>query len=467
VIKRSTLIWLLFLCSLAANAGVITTIRGTIEGANGYQIRLLTWADQVTLIEKKLASATIDAQGRFNLIADIQTTTYAFFAIGNVQGDIILEPGQAYEIAFDPYLSLDELETRNLILQREKLGFRILNEPTGGLNGVVQEASRMYNQFLANHYMDLYMKRYTVVDAFVDTFFLRFGGYTNPWIRQMVDYRIASLKLSGYKVSIEQAHDLWLNGVDFDYDHPDFMDFFNQLFSNYLTTRLKHYSYQDLKDLINNNKGYFALSEMVGRDTVLRNEVLREMVIIKGLGEILNHKDFEGSMVLNLLQQINATSKFREHRLIASNLIYLYTRFNKGAMASDFSLPDQAGLFHQLPLKQGKYLYLVFYMSNCIPCLSELQMLQSIYPLLKKELEVVAIGLDPDQEKFWRVTARQAYPWPVLHFNNDYELTDRYNIRNYPVFILIAPDGSFESYSVRQPSAQFKPWFEEVVLKQK
>jgi peroxiredoxin len=467
VIKRLLLILLFTTIAIALFGRGFTTIRGSIQGANGYQIRLLTWADQITFIEKKLATATIDEQGQFNLITELNSVLYAFIAIGNMRAEILLEPGRAYEIQFEPYPPLSFFETRNPVLQREPLRYTFINPASNDINSAAAEIDVAYNQFLSNHYMDIYLRKTQVIDAFIDTFFLRFGSLTHPWLRQMVDYKIASLKLSGYKITIEQANEIWLKNQDFEYAHPDFMEFFNQLFSNFLTTRLKHYTYREMMTVINDQGSYFSLTELVGKDSVLRNEQLRELVILKGLGEIYHNRDFNDGNILKMLNHIAGASKFKEHRLIASNLIYLNTRFDKGMMAPDFTLPDHNGKKHSISDYRGKYLYIAFYMSNCIPCLSELKYLESIYPSLKDKLAIAAVSLDPDTARYRKTIQQQTFPWTTLHFSNDFELTDRYQIKTYPFFILIAPDGSFEAYGARQPSAQFKAWFEEAVIRQK
>jgi peroxiredoxin len=465
--KRLLTISLFLTLTLSLSGRAFTTIKGHLNHANGYQVRLLTWSDQISYMEKKLASAVIDSAGNFNLITELQTTTFAFFYIGNIRADIILEPGRAYTLKFDDYPPVSYLETRNLLLQKETIGYTILNQSADDPNIAVANASAMYNKFLAKHYMDLYLKRHAVVDAFIDSFFLAFGSDNHPFVRQMVDFRIAGLKLTGYKVNLEQAHAAWLKEVDFDYSHPDFMEFFNQLFSNYLTTRLKHYDFSELKNIINVQGSYFALSEMMGRDSVLRNELLREAVMIKGLGELYHHRDFNEQQVLKILQHIAYSSKFREHRTAASNLIFLNTRFNKGMMAPDFQLPDRFGTPYSLSKSRGRYLYVAFFASDCVPCLSELTLLASQYPVLKDHLDIMVISLDPDTSKLWRIVEQHRFPWPVLHFNNEFELTDRYQIRNYPFFMLIAPDGTFETYSARLPSNLFKVWFEETILKKR
>lgn len=442
-----------------------TTITGKISGADSYKARLLVWTDQITFSEKLLASAPISSEGSFNLIAELREPTFAFIAIGNLRTGIILEPGKGYDLQFGNYPAESYLETRNLFLQNESLNYRIVNQIPDDLNLVANEINTTYNKFLAQHYMDVYKKRQPVIDSFIDNFFLLYGGYTQPYVRIMVDYKIAMLKLGSYKVSMEQAYNLWLSDQDFLYTHPDFMEFFNQLFSQYLTTRLKNYSFQELKNTINDQGSYFGLSELIGRDTVLRNELLREVVMIKGLGEIYNHRDFSKPQVLKILNHIALFSKFEEHRAIAQNLITLFTRFDHGRKAPEFSFSDKQGATKTLNDFSGKYLYLVFYTSNCVPCLSELEMLKTYYNDIKSGAEVVTVSLDPNQGKFWKSSVQQQYPWPVLHFNHQFDQTDQYGIRSYPVFILIAPDGTFEAYNARQPSSQFREWFEEVVLK--
>ena len=448
-------------------AGPVTTIRGSIQGASGYEVRLLTWADQVTYIEKKLATSPIDAMGNFNLITDLKSTTYAFFAIGNLRADILLEPGAAYEIHFEDYPSLSILETRNLLLQKESLAYTFLKQEDDKINDLSAGVEQMYNSFLSKHYMDIYLKRTSVTEAFLDSFFLKFGTVKHPWIQKMVDYKTAILKMSAYKITPEMAYNLWISDRDFEYHHPDYMDFFHQVFDHYLTTSLKNYTYDELIHTINNQGSYRALSELVGRDTLLRDELIREMVILKCLGELYHNRYFHQDQVLKILSFIGATSKFPEHRIIASNTIFQLTRFNPGKMAPDFSLPDEQGIPHSISHYKGKYLYLMFYTSNCVPCLAELTYLASIYQELAPDLDVLAVGLDPNPDKLWKTVEQQKFPWKTVHFNQDFELLDRYMIRNYPFFILIAPDGSFDTYGARQPSSQFQPWFEEVVLKQK
>jgi peroxiredoxin len=458
------LVFILLHCLFGHSQG-LATIRGTIHGATGYKARLIVWTDQVTYAEKQIARSDIDSSGRFNLIIDPGLYKYAFIDIGNLRAPILLEKGKSYFLQFKDYPSNQYLETRNLFIQNEGLEYQIINAVSEDPNLLIPEINKVYSGFLSKHYIDIYKKRTEVINQFIDTFFLNFGSCRHPFIREMVDYRIAMLKYSGYKVSLDQACQLWINGSDILYDHPDFMEFFNQLFDQYLSTRLKHYTFNELKSLVNDQGSYFMLSELMGRDTILINEQLREMVMVKSLGQLYHNKEFNKQQILKILTFISTSSKFPEHRLMAQNLLHLLTRFNQGKAAPDFILPDIKGNRRSLADFKGKYLYLVFFNSRCLPCMSELKVLESYYKELSDKLEVVVIGLDPDSVKFNKSMQAYHFPWPVLFFDYDFDLTDRYQIRNYPVFILINPEGLIEIFEARKPSEQFREWFKEMYMK--
>lgn len=459
-------ILLISFTTLVTMAQKPAAVQGTIRGASGYPARLIVWEDQISFTEKKVSSCTIDSAGRFNLVVQTGLFSYAFIDIGNARATILLEPGRQYNLIFNDYPTLQWLETRNLFLQNEPLPYTITGEiPDSDPNSLMQQINSDYSRFLAKHYMDVYKKRTEVINHYIDSFFLKYGSISHPFIREMVDYKIAMLKLGSYKITPEQTYDLWLRDRDILYYHPDYMEFFNQVFDNYLTTRLKHYSYSELKTVINEKGSYFALSEMIGRDTILRNEQLREAVLLKGLGEIYHNRDFSRENIQKILSYIASGSKFPEHRTIAGNLLGSFTRFNPGTTAPELNLRDSAGNNITIGQYRGKYLCLVFFTSNCIPCLSELKMMESYYQDLSERLQVLAVGLDPDSGKMARNLSGYRFPWTTVHFNHDFDLTDRYQIRSYPFFILIDPEGKIHTYGTRAPSAQFREWFEEITQK--
>lgn len=456
----------LFLSTLVMTAQKPAAIQGTIQGASGYPARLIVWDDQISFAERKLASGVIDSAGRFNLVAQTGLQTYAFIDIGNARATILLEPGIQYNLNFNDYPPLQWLETRNLFLQNEPLTYSLnAVNPDTDPNILMQQINRDYSGFLAKHYMDVYKKRTDIVNDFIDSFFLKYGSISHPFIRDMVDYKIAMLKLGSYKITPEQIHELWLKDRDILYHHPDYMEFFNQVFDNYLTTRLKNYSYTELKSVINEKGSYFALSEMIGRDTILRNEQLREAVMLKGLGEIYHNRDFSRENILKILSYIASGSKFPEHRAIAGNLLGSFTRFNPGTPAPELNLKDSAGNNITIGQYRGKYLCLVFLTSNCVPCLSEMKMLESYYQDLSDRMQILAVGLDPDGVKMVKNLGGYRFPWTTVHFNHNFDLTDRYQIRSYPFFILIDPEGKIHTYGARTPSHQFREWFEEITQK--
>ncbi len=442
-----------------------TTIRGIAPGAEGCEIWLIGHTDYISFCEKRLATATIDDKARFNLLVETKHTTYAIIAIANYRRGIYIEPGNAYELVFDSIKFDHETEQTNLFLDNTGFSYEIMNQASNELNNIINLFNADYNAFISKNYMALYDKRKSVIIPFIDTLKNKYSRFSNDFFETFAYYRIAYLESMVKNYRVEQSYNNYIRNKDFDFSHIEFMEFFNNLFDNYLLTRLKGYSYYDLIDVVNKKGSYHQLFTLLERDTLLRNVRIRELVIIKGLGELYNNMDFDQQNIEKILKFIAASSKFENHRSIAANLLYTLTRFNRGVTAPDFVLRDSTGNKYSLSDYQGSYLYLNFFKSGCIPCIAEFMALQSIKDNIEEDLIILSICTDHDENSFQAFLSEYSFDWQFLHFNRDYSLLDRYRIRSYPYYILIGPDGKILEYNAKQPSQRFNLWFRKIVAK--
>ncbi|MCK4639578.1 MAG: hypothetical protein KAT33_09175, partial [Bacteroidales bacterium] len=58
-----------------------TIIKGITKGATGKTIRVITYADQISYLEKTITKASINDEGKFNLEFDLQNTVFSYLAI--------------------------------------------------------------------------------------------------------------------------------------------------------------------------------------------------------------------------------------------------------------------------------------------------------------------------------------------------------------------------------------------------
>ena len=91
---------------------------------------------------------------------------------------------------------------------------------------------------------------------------------------------------------------------------------------------------------INNKRNYYRLLDALGKDPILVNEVIREMVLIKGLGEIYDNDEFSQENILFLLNQMTNATKFVQHKQMAENQIKQLTKLRPGSVAPNFEVKD-------------------------------------------------------------------------------------------------------------------------------
>ena len=110
---------------------------------------------------------------------------------------------------------------------------------------------------------------------------------------------------------------------------------------------------------------------------------------------------------------------------------------------------------------KGKWLYVGFIRVNDPNSLCEIETLahfrDSIYQL--GEMEFVTISCDREFQKLYHFIKNskkgERYNWTWLHFDGNFKMLDAFEVRSYPHFILINPEGMVESYSAPKPGDGF------------
>jgi thiol-disulfide isomerase/thioredoxin len=232
------------------------------------------------------------------------------------------------------------------------------------------------------------------------------------------------------------------------------MEFFNEFFKNYINDESKYINTNDLDRTINVEKSFPALLDSLGKDTILRNEVLREMVALKGLGELYYAKDYDKTAILSMLKYEKENSKFAQHIVIAENFITLFTRLAPGTLAPAFTLKDYNGLSYSLKeFNKDKYVYLFFWTKWCVPCLSEMDLIGKLITKYGTKVEFVGISADKEFMSYYNFMQNKKYDFTTLHWGNSTELLENYDVKAYPTYVLIGPDGKIVQYPAEAPSS--------------
>lgn len=123
-----------------------------------------------------------------------------------------------------------------------------------------------------------------------------------------------------------------------------------------------------------------------------------------------------------------------------------------GTAFPDVRLVDRDGNPVEFSSFAGKYVYIDFWASWCVPCCKEVPFLQK----LEKELEggniaFVSISIDSDRNS-WLKKMTQLNMHGNQLIDADGQLASKLNIRGIPHFMLYGPDGKLVAYSMTRPS---------------
>lgn len=444
-------------------------IQGNALYARQQQIRLKTWCDQVSYRDSVITQTFSDSTGHFELRFSLPQTTLVWISIGFSRAEIYLEPGKNYTITLFAPKNLTENPTINPYLFPSAIGYTLKSssgETT--LNSLIDSINRIFDQHVYANLDPVNPYRYrSKVRPFLAETKKQFAAVNNAYFQNYLYWKSATLESQFQAASNVSLFKKYAPDKNFLYGNYGYMDFFNQFFQHYLTAISGKISYNDLTKTINQLQSLQALADSLGKDSLLRNEHLRELVLLQSIEELYSSGDFKKPALVDFLQQIAYGSKFPEHRSIARNLCLMLTRFEKGSAAPDFTLTDSDGKEVSLENFRGKYIYLGFFTSWCKGCLSALDTLQKFQQKYAGKVEFVNISMDNTPGNLKKTITRKAYSGIFLFSGNDFSLTDAYAINSFPVFVLIDPEGKFYRFPAPEPGKKLEILLDGVLKKEK
>ncbi len=460
---KRLLIAILFIISPSFLIAKNTIITGKAAAYTGMTIRVSTYKDFISQKEQLLATSQIDEQGNFRLTFDINKTTYAFLSLDFRTSEIYMIPGCFYDIRIKE--SESTKKGVNPYLTEENLEFEIIHKPDEDINSLIQGINIQYNIFIADksNFYALYRKRdQSKIKEFKDLIQKNFPDIKNSYVQNIIKYRIASLEDLARIKSKNNLFTEYLLDQPILYNNVDYMEFFKQFFNEYLISS-KQINYDQLKSAVNDKGDYFSFMKVIGMDKLLRNEKFRELVMLKGLKDLTRHPEFKQANIIKILNDFSKKMKFEENRDIATNIIYMTTKLKSGSMAADFRLKDAEGNIISLKDFRGKYVYLCFWTSWCIPCIKEFEILSELSSKYKNDIEFLGISFDKEYSSMYHFLNEKKYPWKNFHYNSDMDLIDDYEVKTYPLFVLIDRKGNIIKYPAPSPSQNVESLFGRVL----
>ncbi len=444
--------------------GQTVIIKGIAKEAGGKTITIKSYADNLTFTEQLLAKTVIDSAGNFELTCKIPSTTLAIIHIEYYTGELYIEPNQNLFIEIKNLIFNQKIDRINYNLNPLTCYIKVLTADKNDLNKLIQRLNINYNRFVKDNIFWMKTQRIlykldTFLLAMKDTFALANNDFFNAYLK----YRLASLKLlTNYNDNRKLLID-YIYQKPILYDNVEYMTFLSNLFDNYFEDLTLQVNLSDLMVPVNTNRSCAEALDVLGKDTLLKNEKLREIVFLKTLDVLFASSNFNKKAILEVLKQLSNTSKFDTHKLIARNMIWQYTHFDKGFAAPDFALSNTNDSLVKLSSYKGKIVYLNFYASWCVDCNDEMELIKKLYEKYHDDVEFISISVDRENINMAYLARDRKYKWTFLHFNNDYDLLEKFGVYSYPSFVLIGADGKYIQCPAVLPSGNIEAVLDEIL----
>jgi peroxiredoxin len=429
-------------------------ITGTAPGAEGKRIEVIKFEDLITFQEKTIASSLVDSTGNFSLTFNLDQTIYANLSIDFHRVDFYIQPSKAYNINIAP-MNYNEMKEINPFLQSAKLEIGFAKDDPGELNSHIQAFDSVYNDFLLHNFNALYRDRNKPkLDSFRMTAVTTFGVVKDFYFVNYAKYKIASLVQLGQAMNQAEIGRMYFANAPVLYENTEYMDFFNQYFSKYITATCRALKFTDYNTILNGPESYKRMMKALEADSTLKKTQLRELVMIKGLMEMYHTTGYKQENIIALLRSVADESKIQENRQVAGDVIRLLTKLRAGTAAPGFKLKNKMQKEVTLADFKGKPVVLNFWTTYCQGCITEMDKLKPIYDKFSDQVSFISISADRDFSKMqFFVNLKSDFVWNFLHIGDDYNLLKEYNVKSYPLFVLIDKDGNIVQYPADLPGS--------------
>lgn len=435
-----------------------TEVSGTALGHPGELVRVKVYTDQFSRLDSTLASAETDAWGNFSLTFPLEKTDYAFLTLGLKEGEFYLEPGYAYRA----FIRSDTVQ--GSVFDQLPLQFD-LKEENRGLNSMIEEFNFDYNTFILQHQKQLLRaKPDKLITEFINREKSKFSDelHENEYFKNYLTYSFASLEWISKVKSDTTILEEYIIGKDVLYENIAYTDLFRDFFKEYFKD-LKTFDYPALVDAF--NKGSLSyIDSLVQQDKWLAKDgQVRQLAMMQLMARNYYNKDIDHQKILEIFTEIEKSGNNVRNKTIAGNFKRKLLKLGYGTKAPVFALKNEAGKKVSLEDFAGKFVLLDFITSDCRPCLYDMKKLQDIQAQFETKLEVVVIVAD-------RGAVKTELPVNSGHFHTLYLgkqllLLEDYEIRTYPAYIILNPDGTVAMAPAPLPDENLDVFVERFILR--
>lgn len=407
----------------------------------------------MTNIEQKESQDTIQSDGFFTFSFYSAHTQPVILRIGNVVARMYVQPDFVYGITIP---EIDErLDRKNDAELFVNIG--IIGTDSTELNALVFDYQEQYNRFFLpkdNRFLNrnTLFKRADTLKKVCES---RYQKINNNYFKSYYEYSIASVNASLSRGENYLIGSYILN-KPVQHEHYEYMQFFNTCFSGYLNAVASTKKGQSLYNIINVKASYNLLDAFLKDDKFLKDDTLRELVILRNLWEFYYSAEFSPEAIETIVADINQRTKNAMHKKISGTMLSYFNKMQPGSPAPDFAARSKDGTIGSLNSFKNRWIYLNFFSTKNIESLKEMPKIAALKKKFGDKMVFVSICLDDSLQSYQAyLKANPKFDW-FIWYNYDKSLTqtakEKYFVTGTESYFLINNFGYLAQSPAPAPS---------------
>lgn len=433
-----------------------TRVSGNAITYAGDSLFFKTYSDFITYSEESLERIKVDAKGNFSTTLKVVEPTYVFVGLGAQRGYFFAEPGKSYTLILPPKIAKTEEDRLNPFFREESIQLGVSGCPKNDINYLTATFDDYFNQEFSIIAQEVFNKKGKVkVDSSIYLLDSIGRKENNAYFNAYKKYRFGLLQHLTMVYKSKGISDKYFSQQPILYQNPSYMELFNQIYDRYFLF-LNSPSKDDNVGSSIGAGSLTRLKKVLAKDSVLSDNKLLELVILKGIHDGFYEDNFSRKNLLVLLDSLYFSSNIAEHKYIATNIRDKVIQLLPGYFPPILKLYDIEGNAITLDQFRGKFVYLNFCSINSYTCLQDFVLLQKIYEKYGDKVEIISISTDPNIEDLKYFVRNKPYKWKFLHYGTNPDIITRYDVRAYPTYFLINPEGKMEVSPAPSPREKFE-----------
>ena len=443
----SVFIILIFHLSTAISQQV--KISGNAPDYAGNTLSFHTVDNYISNIETKIGSCKVSPNGDFQVQLSGTGTKLVYIYLGVYKARFYMEPGFSYRIKLPSRVDKTPEETASPFFNEVNVYLSVLEvkddkgkmiTPDKELNMNIILFDEAFNPLYDQLAMDAARRKNTHADSIISSFRKNVNSI-NRFSDTYINYRVGLLYYVSQISGVKAISNAYFAGKPVQYENDAYMDLFNMTYDKYFMYFGRTREGSEIYDVINKQESISKLKKLLGEDGILPGDSLLELVILKNIHDEFYSDRFSRNALLHLLDSVVLETNISYHATIGRQIRNKITKLLKGFSPPDFQLYNQDNKLVSLESYKGKYVYLIFCTTQNYVCLSQYELLNKLYQVHGKWLQIVIVSADENFNSMRDYRKKNNYRWDFLHYANDADILEKYDVRIFPTCYLIDPEG--------------------------